>query len=273
MKFIDGHIKENKLYLQRVTFIILADIIGIALSYSFALLLRFDFSFEKIPPHFVNGLYHFVPFIILVSLVVYNQARLYHSIWVYAGDNEIICVIRAYLFMMLVNLVSVFVPFFTLPRSVFLVGYVFSGMTCLVIRFAYRFVRYAKVTHEKKGAQDHVLLVGAGESAREVIKASRLNVNQDMYIDVLVDDNPNKKGRYLEGIKIEGNRFDIPQLVKKHNIHNIILAMPSASAKDKKDILEICKETNCKVQTLPSMAQIVNEDVAISKIRDVEIEE
>lgn len=273
MKFIDGRIKENKLYLQRVTFIILADIIGIALSYSFALFLRFDFSLEKIPPHFVNGLYHFVPFIILVSLIVYHQTRLYHSIWVYAGDNEIICVIRAYLFMMLVNLVSVFVPFFTLPRSVFLVGYVFSGMTCLVIRFAYRFIRYAKVTHEKKGAQDHVLLVGAGESAREVIKASRLNVNQDMYIDVLVDDNPNKKGRYLEGIKIEGNRFDIPQLVKKHNIHHIILAMPSASVKDKKDILEICKETNCKVQTLPSMAQIVNEDVVISKIRDVEIEE
>ena len=95
MNFIDGRIKENKLYLQRVTFIILADIIGIALSYSFALFLRFDFSLEKIPPHFVNGLYHFVPFIILVSLIVYNQTRLYHSIWVYAGDNEIICVIRA----------------------------------------------------------------------------------------------------------------------------------------------------------------------------------
>lgn len=273
MQLNKSELGKDSSYRKRLLLIVLADIVCIAFSYLFALWVRFDFVLSNIEAKYLINLTWFIPVIVLISIFVYYFMRLYHSIWIFASVNELISIIEAYLILLVAVVLCSFIPRFNLPRSVFLMGYFFSGVSCVAIRFMYRFLRYINLDNSKETCGERVLLVGAGSSAREVIKASRSNPNHDFEVEALVDDNPDKYKRYLEGIQIEGNRHTIPELVKKHHINKIILAMPGASAQDKKAIINICKETNCKVQTVPSMAQIVNEDVKVSKIRDVEIEE
>ena len=251
MQLNKSELGKDSSYRKRLLLIVLADIVCIAFSYLFALWVRFDFVLSNIEAKYLINLTWFIPVIVLIS----------------------ISIIEAYLILLVAVVLCSFIPRFNLPRSVFLMGYFFSGVSCVAIRFMYRFLRYINLDNSKETCGERVLLVGAGSSAREVIRASRSNPNHDFEVEALVDDNPDKYKRYLEGIQIEGNRHTIPELVKKHHINKIILAMPGASAQDKKAIINICKETNCKVQTVPSMAQIVNEDFKVSKIRDVEIEE
>ncbi len=264
--------KESS-YRVRVALILLSDIIAIVFSYTLALWIRYDFMISKIETNYAWNLLHFLPFITIVSIFIYYLFRLYHSIWVYASVNELIRIIQAYFIIFCVNLLFSFIPFFNLPRSVYLIGFILSGISCFVIRFSYRFLRYAKAKQDSDVAHDNVLLVGAGQSAREVLKDIHFSNHKDLRVCVLVDDNPNKLGRYLEGIKIEGSRYDIPRLVEKYKINRIILAMPSASIEDKKAIISICKDTNCKVQTLPGIYQLVKDEIKVSRIRDVEISE
>ena len=264
-------LRKDSSYWMRIIFLFVADIFGIALSYTLALWIRYDFMMSKIPSNYAWSLVCFLPAIIVCSLIVYYIARLYHSIWVYASVNELVRVVEAYLILLIINIVLSFI--FVLPRSVYLIGFILSAISCLVVRFSYRFLRYARAMQKQDEAHDNILLVGAGQSAREVLKDIRFSQHNDLHVCVLVDDNPNKVGRYLDGIKIEGNRYDIPTLVEKHHINRIILAIPSASVEDKKAILNICKETNCKVQTLPGIYQLMNGEIKVSRIRDVDVSE
>ena len=264
--------KESS-YWSRLVIIIFGDIVGIAFAYLLALWIRYDFMFTKIPSEYFFSLGCFLPFMIVCSLIIYYISRLYHSIWVYASVSELIRIVQAYFLLFFVNAILSFIPLFHLPRSVYFIGFVLSGISCFVIRFFYRFLRYARSKQISDEAHDNVLLVGAGQSAREVLKDIHFSDHKDLRVCVLVDDNPNKKGRFLEGVKIEGNRYDIPYLVEKYHINRIILTIPSASVEEKKAILSICKETNCKVQTLPGIYQLVQGEIKVSRIRDVEISE
>ena len=115
------------------------------------------------------------------------------------------------------------------------------------------------------------MIIGAGSAAKELISDIRVSNRGQYDIRVIVDDNPIKKGRYLEGILIGGNRDDIPELVEEYSVNKIILAIPKLSVSERKSIIEICKETGCKIQTLPALTQIVNEDVKVTQLRDVDI--
>ena len=110
-------------------------------------------------------------------------------------------------------------------------------------------------------------------AAKELINDFRLGGHSNYQICTIVDDNPTKLGRYLEGHCIEGNRYDIPELARKYEIDIIIVAIPSASNEDRISILNICQETGCKLQIVPGIYQIVNGDVQVSRLRDVQIED
>ena len=149
-------------------------------------------------------------------------------------------------------------------------------MDCAVIRFGYRLVRYVGVNRRiQQPGEDkkRVLIVGAGQAAKELINDLRLGGHENYQICTIVDDNPMKIGRYLEGHYIEGDRYKIPELVQKYDIDIIILAIPSASNDDRISILNICKETGCRLKIVPGIYQIVNGDVQVSKLRDVQIED
>lgn len=215
MQLNKSELGKDSSYRKRLLLIVLADIVCIAFSYLFALWVRFDFVLSNIEAKYLINLTWFIPVIVLISIFVYYFMRLYHSIWIFASVNELISIIEAYLILLVAVVLCSFIPRFNLPRSVFLMGYFFSGVSCVAIRFMYRFLRYINLDNSKETCGERVLLVGAGSSAREVIRASRSNPNHDFEVEALVDDNPDKYKRYLEGIQIEGNRHTIPELVKK----------------------------------------------------------
>ncbi len=266
--------KGRKRYLLKLMLLLIADAFSIALSYFIALWIRFDFSIQNTPVSEIDKLFIFIPCAVAISFVVYYLFRLYHSIWRFASISEVAHIILAYAVLAIILTIFNMVVPFRVPRSVLLMAYIISMFFCVMIRFGYRMARYL-VNDDRfavsEAGVDNVLLIGAGQAAREILKEQQLSGKREIIVKAIVDDSPLKQGRYLEGHKVEGTRKDIPELVKKYDIDRIIFSIPTASPKDKADILNICKETGCKVQTVPGISQLVNGEVSIEKIRDVEI--
>ena len=145
------------------------------------------------------------------------------------------------------------------------------GLTTF-LRFSYRIFRvYLIKSNEDADETDRIMMVGGGAAGQVLIKELTNGKRVNTKVCCVIDDNPNKLGRVLEGIPIVGNRYDILEMVKKYRINHIIYAIPATTGKNRKDILNICKETNCKLQTVPSVAQLINGEVSVSRVRDVEI--
>ena len=125
--------------------------------------------------------------------------------------------------------------------------------------------------HAKEGKEERVMIVGAGAAGQVLIKELHNSPKVRSRVCCAIDDNPYKKGKFLEGVPIVGNRYDIPEMAEKYGISRIIFAIPAASGKNRKEILNICKGTDCHLQTVPAVYQLVNGEVKVSRLRDVEI--
>ena len=160
-----------------------------------------------------------------------------------------------------------------MPGSYFLMGYILSFCMTTGIRFSYRLIRFylSRLEMDRAGKLDRVMVIGAGQAGQTLIKELINSKYTDVKVCCIIDDNPNKKGRVLEGIPIVGNRYDINDMVAKYNINRIIYAIPATTGKNRKDILNLCKDTGCRMQTVPGVYQLVNEEVSVSTLRDVEI--
>ena len=265
---------ERRRYRQRMTILVFYDVLATALSYLFALAARLDFQITPyVVPYYYN-LLKILPFLILIVCAVYYFTHLYHSIWTFAGIVEAYRMVLAYVILIPVNIVFLILTVGKVPRSTFIIGYFLCFFTCAAIRFGYRLFRYSRfhvAFSDGVKRDERIMIIGAGSAAKELISDIRVSNRGQYDIRVIVDDNPIKKGRYLEGILIGGNRDDIPKLVEEYSVNKIILAIPKLSVSERKSIIEICKETGCKIQTLPALTQIVNEDVKVTQLRDVDI--
>ena len=115
------------------------------------------------------------------------------------------------------------------------------------------------------------MVIGAGKAGQALIKEMKISSHLNTKVCCVIDDNPNKKGRLLEGVPIVGNRYDIVDKVKEYEITRIVYAIPATTGKNRKDILNLCKDTGCRMQTVPGTYQILNGEVSVTKLRDVEI--
>jgi FlaA1/EpsC-like NDP-sugar epimerase len=119
--------------------------------------------------------------------------------------------------------------------------------------------------------QKRVLIVGAGEAANALIKEINNSSHLEMDVVGLVDDDPSKKGSFLHGVKVMGNRYDIPKLIEKLEVEKILIAIPSLSERQMKEILDICKETGCELDRLPGIYQLANGEVSVAKLKEVDV--
>ena len=142
-----------------------------------------------------------------------------------------------------------------------------------ISRFSYRFMRSLKHKQQNKKNGISVMVIGAGEAANVIIKEIVNSNFSTMVIRCIIDDDRGKWGRYIQGIRVAGGRDKIIECADVYDIDEIIVAMPSISRAELRKILEICKETNCKLRSLPGMYQLVNGEVNVSKLRDVEVED
>ena len=266
----------NYQLLYRRTALIIYDILSITAASFLALLLRYDMHVDAIPDEFILPVRNFLPLNILLTLAIFYFFRLYHSLWAFAGENEmqnlvIACFLSAIVSGIGLNLFKISSQ--PVPDSYYFM-YLFLLVTFMFIsRFSYRFLRSRKHRMQNKKNNISVMIIGAGEAGNALIKEIVSSNYSTMVIRCIIDDDKQKWGQFIQGIKVVGGRDKIIESADLYDIDEIFIAIPSAPRTVIRDILDICKETNCKLRSLPGMYQLVNGEVSVSKLRDVEVED
>ena len=274
----NGH-NTNKNWVARAFLIAVFDIIIVAISFLIGFLLRFDFGFSVISKQYSQAYIFIVPISAVITVIVFYLFRLYHSIWRFASVNELERLLKAWLLLSILSAVFVVIDFKItgyrhIPISVWLMGIIFSAIGTTALRFGFRFLRFISRSSIRVGKNRiNVMIIGAGACGKEVIHEYTMSQHLNAKVCCLIDDNPIKKGRTLDGIPVVGNRNDIPKMVGKYEIDEIVFAIPDARGVDKKDILDICSSTGCKVRVIPGIYQMIEGSVKVSALRDVQIED
>ena len=265
--------KGNREWKEKAILLGVMDLISVLGSYFLALLLRFDFTFSAIERQYVEGFLGSIVWWSAVTIAVFYICHLYHSIWSLASTRELLAILRAYLILVPIYwLIKEFLGL-DMPRSYYVMGYIINFCVTAGMRFSYRLFRMQTHSLRRSGKrEDRIMIIGAGVAGQMLIKEMQNNAAKlNCRVCCVIDDNPNKKGRFIEGVEIVGNRFDIVNMAEKHHITTIIYSIPSNSAQDRTSILNLCKETKCRLRTIPGMYQLINDEVRVSQLRDVEI--
>ncbi len=258
-----------------VTAILLVyDFLAILFSYFFALWIRFDCSFSKIPDNYMGVYLRSIFIYALICLVVFYCFRLYKSIWRFASYIELYRLILATVISLLIQILLTLVFFGRMPVSYFIFGITMQFLMTVVIRFSYRFILLVRAqrTTEEKG-NEHVMLIGAGQAGQSILRDIKRSKEVNERVCCFIDDNPNKWGRFIDGIPIVGGREKITESCEKYLIDKIYYAIPSSDTKNEKEILNICNTTHCKIKKLPGMYQFMTGEVTLSDMKEVQIED
>ena len=272
----ESYMGNDKQWVVRALIMAFVDICSIAVSFAFALLIRFEFVYSHIPLMYLEGYVKLVPLFIFFALVVFYICKLYHSIWRFASINEFLHIIIAYIVMCVISIAIHNVYSIKMPYAFWIIGLMLSFVLTTGMRFAYRFIRTAQKMIEQKGSADgveNVMIIGAGNAGRLLVRELIMSSHLHTKACCIIDDNPAKLGRFLDGVPIVGNRFDIPEMVEKYDISKIIYAVPTTAGKDRKEILNICRETGCEISVVPGIYQMVDGRVSVSSLRPVSIED
>lgn len=266
----------GKYPINRILALVLLDIMAIIIAAVLALYVRFDFSFRGIPNQYLMMLGQVLPYTIVVTLLFFVIWKLYKSVWRYASSTELVNILYATTCASVAQVAVCMIGHIHMPRSYYAIyWFAVTVLTC-GIRFSYRILRI--ITVKRAHVQEHskgrnVLLIGAGAAAYAILKEIESSAYLNLHVKCIVDDNPGCHGKLLRGIPIVGGREQILDSVRQYGIDEIIYAIPSSNQMVKKDILSICKESGCKLLTLPGMYQLINGDVSVAKLKEVEIED
>ena len=256
--------------------LVIFDFLSICAAYGLALAARFDFRISGVPGEYTSVWLKTIPVYALIVIGLFFVFKLYNSIWRFVSYAEMSRIL-AVTFVTTV-LYGLVVDFFILrmPYSYFLFGGVLQGAFTGGIRFSYRGLRrisHIMESYDRNNALKKTLVIGAGEAGRTIARQIMVENPRSHVVCCFVDDNPYKKGRTVEGINVEGNRYSIPALVSKYGIEEILLAIPTIDDENKEEILGICKGLGCRLRTLPGITQLINNRVSVEQIRDVSVEE
>lgn len=254
------------------------DFLAVNLAYFAALLLRYDLQFSSIPSKYLFALLKFSPIYGIVCILIFKGAKLYNSIWRFASYTEVIRVAWACLICAIFHSVSLLLFSGRMPYSYYLLGAFFQYILILGIRLSFRLLLLLRKREEVHngdgpGAQKRVMIIGAGAAGQMLMRDIQKSPVLADKVVCFIDDNPNKWHRYIEKVKVVGGRKDILQQVSNYKVDKIFLAIPSASAKTRSEILEICKESGCEIKTLPGYAQMISGAVTVSDMKDVAVED
>lgn len=264
--------KDNS-YLKRAIIIGILDVLCICFSLFAALWLKYDFRFSTIPEQYKNTLLHLLPWWSLLSVGVFAVFGLYNSVWSYASTDELFRVIGAYVVLIIAAAFAYLVLHQEMPLSFYFVGLMLSFFFTVCLRFSYRLLRQVRTAFAGGKQRESVMIIGGGEAARALIAEFESSAYIHSHVSCIIDDNPNKHHKRLNGVSIVGGREYIPEAVDKYAVDRIIFAIPSCPAKDKKEILDICSKTGRQVQVVPGMYQLVNGEVSVSKLRKVDVQD
>lgn len=260
---------------QQVTiYLAVYDFLAIVVSYFAALWIRFDCSYSDIPKEYLEPYFDTILIYALFSILIFSVMKLYRSIWRFASYHELVSITKATIICGFTYVVLFTVLYKRMPISYYVFGIVIQFVLTLGVRFSYRFILLLRGRNDGEPEYTkRVMIVGAGNTGQIILRdiKNAKEINEQVYC--FIDDNPNKHNRFIDGVPVAGGRDDILSACHKYGIEKIYVAIPSATADQRRDILNICKETQCELKNLPGMYQLMSGQVSLSKMKDVAIED
>ena len=264
--------KDRIQLLVRRIFLVITDIILINGSVFLSLIMRFEINIASVPEEYIQKyIVNVIPFTI-VTLIIFWCFRMYHSLWQYASIAELYKIVEACVVAELAHLCVTSFMGWMLPRSCYFISGVFLIVAMSASRFMYRLLRQLINEYRHTSEQLKIMIIGAGEATSVLMR----EISNSRYLDnskvvCIIDDDLGKVGKYIRGVKIVGTRDHIKEYARYYDIDEIIFAIPSASTKDKREILNICKETSCNLKILPGVYQMVDGEINIKDLRNVDV--
>ena len=268
-----GETKKDRMQLLvRRFFLFLTDTFLLNACVYLSLIMRFDVGIVSIEPQYTsNYVENMLPYTI-ISLLIFWGFRLYHSLWQYASIAEVYRIAEACITVEIVHYVCNRIAGNMLPRSCYFNAAIYLIIAICASRFMYRMIRTILNKYRNIKTSNNVMIIGAGEATnvimREIQSSSYL---ANSHIACIIDDDRRKVGKYIRGVKVVGTRDKIKDAAKLYDIDEIIFSIPSASNEVKRDILNICKETDCTLKILPGVYQMVDGEININSIRNVDV--
>lgn len=268
-----GETKKDRIQLLvRRFFLFLTDTFLLNACVYLSLIMRFDVGIVSIEPQYINNYVDNMLFYTIISLLIFWVFRLYHSLWQYASIAEVYRIAEACITVEVVHFLSNKMVGNMLPRSCYFNAAIYLIIAICASRFMYRMIRTILNKYRNIKTSNNVMIIGAGEATnvimREIQSSSYL---ANSHIACIIDDDRRKVGKYIRGVKVVGTRDKIKDAAKLYDIDEIIFSIPSASNEVKRDILNICKETDCTLKILPGVYQMVDGEININSIRNVDV--
>ena len=254
-------------------YLVIYDLLAVNGAYFLSLWMRFDCQYSLISKDYLMSWLKFVPIYAIFCLLTFFVLRLYQSLWRFASYTELTRVVLSTIITSVFHGIFITLLFTQMPISYYIVGAGIQFVLVLSIRFAYRFIlleRSKRSISKHSEKTNRVMLIGAGAAGQMILRDMHDNNEK---VCCIIDDNQNKWGRFIDGVQIVGGRDLIIASVNKYKINKIYLAIPSASAKQRSDILDICKETNCELKNLPGMYQFMDGSVTVGSLKEVDVED
>lgn len=262
--------------LQRIAALVIMDMMSILLVSFAALYIRYDFSFQDIDPMFFKHCENLLLPNIIGTLLFFVIWKLYRSVWRYASANELVNIVGATACASIAQFIYCKFTDNRMPRSYSVLYFFLLTLAISCIRFGYRILRIINNKRLNLVGRDHcanVMIIGAGAGGDMILKEIENSRYLSMRAKCIIDDQPGCHGKLMRGVPIVGGRESILDAVGQYSIDEIIFAIPSASVQTRKEILDICKESGCKLRTIPGTYQLINGDVSVSNLEEVDIED
>lgn len=265
----------DKEMLIREIGLLLLDLVVIIVSMAGALWIRFDFRFTDIEDVFWKTIQSYIYINLVCTVLIFWALRLYSSLWRFASIVELKNVIIATVLSTVLQSIGMWYMKLPIPRSYPFMYLLLLTVFTIVTRFSYRFTRIA--VHNYKNFKDkqpvRTMVIGAGAAGYMIVREMNNSKHMNRKIPCIIDDDPAKVGTYLQGIPVVGGKEKIPYFAEKYRIEEIVIAIPTISRSGQQELLELCQTTSCKVLILPGLYQLVNEEVSVSMLREVQIED
>lgn len=266
-------LKKEKQALINKLFLVIVDALSVALCSFLGLLMRFEMDVSHIPVPYRMAVERMVPAFIVITLLIFWAAKLYHTLWRFANSRELVGIVAAVAGSTIFTIIYSYFTYNAVPRSFFAIYFICLLICVCVTRYSTIIIRTLVESRNHGRHARNTMIIGAGEAGNMVMKELIMSNYLDARIKCFIDDDKHKQNNYIHGVKVVGGRDKIIESVKKYDINEIIIAMPSIGKKTTKEIVDICKDTNCDLKILPGVYQFVTGDLDLSMIRNVQIED
>ena len=264
------HIKEK--VSSQVLALMVMDALLVLLAGGLSLLLRFDFSIEAVPEEYATNWLNFLPLHILATLAVFYFRRMYQYVWRAVSFHDIADMLVSVAASYGAVAVLAIVTQLHLPRSIYILTLINECILMIGARCVCRFWTMLRQSN-RYTAGERIMLIGAGEAGRMLLREIANGGGKAGRVVAIIDDDPGKQGKYLEAVKIVGGRETILETAQRERVTQIIFAIPTATALERRDILEICKHTSCRIRVLPEIMNLLNGQVSLAEVKDVQVED